>query len=98
MKLNIYTIFDIKAKLYNKPFYMLNDQVAERTARDLLNDEKSDINKHPEDFVLYKIGEYDDNTGIITTLQLPDMLFRFVDMPREEFTPYKLTEAGEQHS
>lgn len=63
MKLNLYSIFDKKARTYNTPFYLLNDEIAKRTALDLVKDHTTTIAKHPQDFILFRIGEFDDQTG-----------------------------------
>ena len=66
MKLIAYVIFDAKARIYNKPFYFVNSQVALRSATDLLSDTSTDIYRNPEDFSLWKIGEYNDETAEFT--------------------------------
>lgn len=65
MKLSIYTLYDIKAKAFGVPFFMSNDEVAERAFLNLQNEPNSQVSKNPEDFHMYKIGEFDDNTGNI---------------------------------
>ncbi|QXP08494.1 MAG: nonstructural protein [Arizlama microvirus] len=64
MKLKIYSIFDEKAKAYAQPFYMQQDGLAMRAFGDLVNDKTSQLNKHPVDFTLWCLGEYDDNSGM----------------------------------
>jgi hypothetical protein len=65
MKINMYVIYDVKAKFYNKPFYMQNDSIAIRAFNDLANDPQTDVFKHPTDFILFNIGVYDDETASI---------------------------------
>jgi hypothetical protein len=65
MLVKIYVIFDSKSKTYNKPFYMLNDQIAIRALTDLANDENTDVGRHSEDFSLFSIGTYDDEKALI---------------------------------
>lgn len=64
MKTPIYTIFDKKARVYNKPFFFPNDDVALRSASNLLSGE-SEIALHPEDYTLYRIGTFCDDTAEI---------------------------------
>lgn len=71
MKINMYVIFDKAAKMYNKPFYLLNEQIALRSAVDLLSTPGTDIYNNPEDFAMFKLGEYDDENATITND--PDM-------------------------
>lgn len=61
---NLYTIYDRKAKTYNRPFHQLNDDIALRTATDLLSS-TPELKAHPEDYALFCIGHYDDNTAIM---------------------------------
>ena len=65
MIINVYTIFDVKAQFYNKPFYLANDSVAVRTFSDLANDPQTDVAKHPEDYILFALGTYNDETAKI---------------------------------
>jgi hypothetical protein len=97
MKTKMYTIYDIKAKVYNKPFYVINEQVAIRMANDLLTDKSADVSKHPEDYVMIELGEYDDNTATFDLNKIHNVLFNFMDIPSPE-PEYTLTEAGAQHS
>ncbi|AXL15235.1 nonstructural protein [Microviridae sp.] len=82
MKTNMYTIYDNKAKVYNKPFYMLNNAVAERTALDLLADPNSELARHPEDFVMFFLGSYDDLKATFKLEKSPVPLFRFHELQR----------------
>lgn len=65
MLINTYVIFDTKAKMYNKPFYLQNDNIAKRAFSDLANDPQTDVFKHPTDFQLFKVGTYEDTTAEI---------------------------------
>ena len=68
MKLNVYSIYDSAAKAYAQPFFMQNDALALRAFMDNINSEdghKSNLSVYPEQFTLFKIGEYDDSTGMV---------------------------------
>lgn len=65
MKLNIYAIYDSKIEAYMQPFFMRTKGEALRAWEELANDSKSNISKHPADFTLFEIGEYDDQTGAV---------------------------------
>jgi hypothetical protein len=69
MKHNMYVIYDKAAQFYNKPFYMINNGLAMRAFKDLLDDPSTEIAKHPEDFVLFQVGEYEDTSATITTFE-----------------------------
>lgn len=64
--MNIYTIFDTKAEIYNQPFYANNNNHAIRMVGDALGDPNHDFAKHPEDFLLFHIGEFDQDNGTLT--------------------------------
>ena len=71
MKLNVYTIKDIKAETFGNPFYSANDQTAKRSLEQASNDSNTTISQYPEDFVLYRLGSWDDSTATISTLDTP---------------------------
>jgi len=76
MKTIIIAVRDQKANVFTQPFTAPSKGVALRSWGDQLNDkenEKSDQVKHPEDFSLWILGEYDDNTGEIV-VQTPEQL------------------------
>ena len=56
-------MYDVKSDLYNTPFFMPAKGQAIRAFVDLANDERSMICKHPGDFKLVDLGEFDDVTG-----------------------------------
>lgn len=65
MKTCVYSVFDSKAAVYGVPFFMPKDAMAVRAFTDLANDPNSTVAKHPEDYTLFKIGEYDDQLGSV---------------------------------
>lgn len=65
MKHKIYAIFDSKAEAMSLPFYYQHEGQATRTFSDWVNDPKTPYGKHPEDYTMYSIGEYEENTGEI---------------------------------
>lgn len=74
MLLQVFSIFDVKAKCFGQPFFMSHNGMALRAFSDLVGEKGTNVNKHPEDFKLYKLGEYDDNSGELTSLEQPDFL------------------------
>lgn len=63
MKLAAYVIFDQATGAYLRPFFQLTDSQATRSFSDTLLNAESDFAKHPEDYSLWRIGQYDDNKG-----------------------------------
>jgi len=70
MKLMIYSIFDNVAQVYNRPYYMVNSGMATRSFTDEVNRPSDDnpMYKHPNDYDLYLLGEFDDETGTVVTV------------------------------
>lgn len=66
MKLKMYSVYDSKALVYGQPMFISAVGSALRSFADLCNDPQSLVCKHPTDFVLFEIGEYDDSTGVVT--------------------------------
>lgn len=64
MKMFIIVMRDITANVYGQPNFVGNLGGAIRTFADQVNDPKRDtvLSQHPEDFELYKVGTYEDNT------------------------------------
>ena len=72
MKKNLYAIRDNVSGVFNNPYEMVNDNVAVRTFREICKNNE-DIKYHAEDLELYKICEYETDTGIITQ-SIPELL------------------------
>ncbi|QXP07926.1 MAG: nonstructural protein [Arizlama microvirus] len=69
MKLKLFTCYDSKLEAYMQPFFMTTRGQALRAFTDTVNDPSSIFAKHPEDYTLFEIGEYDDQTGDISMNQ-----------------------------
>lgn len=61
----VFGVRDTKALAFLQPYFSNSTGAAVRAFSDEVNntDGRSMIQKHPEDFVLYELGEFDDNTG-----------------------------------
>lgn len=79
MKLKVFSIYDEKALVYRNPFFMAHDGQALRAFGDLVGDKDSEVAKHPEDYTLYRLGEYDDCSGVFESLKAPVFMSRAVD-------------------
>ena len=67
MKLKMYSIYDSIAQAFMKPMYFHNDGEALRIFEQAVNDENKEnmIYKHPEQFTLFSIGEWDDKVAMV---------------------------------
>lgn len=65
MIIRCYSVFDRKALQYYPPFYQATDGLAVRSFGDLANDPQTNVGRHPADYVLFYIGDYDDQKGAL---------------------------------
>lgn len=77
MKLKAYAIFDIKADVFNVPFFFTTNGQAVRAFQDLAQDPQSTVSKHPEDYKLVRLGSYDDETGVLEPCTQESLGFAF---------------------
>ena len=66
MKLNAYSIYDKAVQAYARVFFLRTDSEAKRGFATICMDADGDIIKHPEDYTLFRIGEFDDGDGLLT--------------------------------
>lgn len=61
----VFTIYDSKTDAHHAPFTLATIGQATREFTDLANNPQSNIHKHPEDYTLIEIGQFDDTKGIL---------------------------------
>lgn len=67
----IFSVYDTKAEAFNTPFFMSTLGQATRGFADEVNNPNSLLSKHPEDYTLFELGEYDDSNASFTLLPSP---------------------------
>jgi len=65
--MRIYSIYDTKAEQYGNPVFMRTDNEARRSFAQVAADPTTEIGKNPEDFLLYRLGTWDNEGGNIAT-------------------------------
>lgn len=80
----LFSLRDEKMKSYGAPFAARQFGEAERHIHALVNDPKTQLSAFPADFVLYHVGVLNDETGVITPKNPPDLVCRAVDLKRVE--------------
>ena len=65
MKQKLFTIYDVKAEAYLRPFTAPTKGLALRSFIDAANDPREPMNKHAADYTLFEIGEWDEIAGTI---------------------------------
>jgi hypothetical protein len=69
MLLNAYSFFDAKSGCYSPPFFFPHRGQALRAAIDLGGDLSTTIGRYPQDFTLYELGVFDDQSGTFGSAQ-----------------------------
>lgn len=84
MILKVYTVKDAKAEAYLTPFYQHTTALALRQFEDMVKNPEHPFAKHPEDYSLWKIGDYDDLKGQLINLELNEHLANAIDISHKE--------------
>ena len=82
MLLFVCSIKDRAAEVFNRPFFVPHRNVAVRDFTDQVNrvDADNPLNKHPDDFDLYLLGQFDDSNGAFIREGSPVVLVRAKDV------------------
>lgn len=83
MKLEILTVFDRTAERYGTPAFFVNTAVAERGfVSEVRNPASSNpMYSSPNDFALFHIGTYDDETCELVVLDPPRLILNASSVP-----------------
>lgn len=86
MNLVIVCIKDLKGENYSQPWFVSTAASAVRSFTDLINNpEKSQtMFDHPQDFQLFEMGVFDDNTGVFQTHPIPKHLVSGESVKKEK--------------
>ncbi len=74
MRHRAFSIYDQKAKAYMTPFFMGEVGMATRAFSDMVQSPDHQIAKHPEDYVLYEVGQFDDTEGVLSAYAGPELV------------------------
>lgn len=61
--IGVFAVYDNKAQAFMEPFFARNAATAIRAFQDNISRPDSIFAKYPNDFVLYQIGEFNDQDG-----------------------------------
>lgn len=65
MKLVAWSIYDVKVEAYSAPLCSRTYGEAERVYTDIVSDPQGQYAKHKEDYQLFVVGTFDQNTGLL---------------------------------
>lgn len=69
MKKIVCVIRDLKAESFGLPCVFDGPRQAVRSFCDLLDDKETLVGKHPTDFQLLHVGDWDDVEGVLTSVE-----------------------------
>ena len=75
-----YPIYDTKAEWYSQPFYSRANGEALRNFSIMMTDPKHTTSKHPADYTLFEIGEWDDKNCKLIQLKAPINLANGIEL------------------
>lgn len=77
----IFCVRDNKSKCFPQPMFLAYAPgEALRGFQDVVNDDKSQLCKHPEDYTLYELGDYDMEKGVISSHAEPKVIAHASDV------------------
>ena len=82
----MFAVRDSKTEFFTIPMSSKCERDAVRTFEMACNDSKAMMWQYPEDYDLYEIGDYDDNTGKFHCLDTPRHVIKAVQLRKEEKT------------
>lgn len=85
MREEVFTVYDSAARRYLQPFFAETVETAIRAMRELVNRQGHQFNKFPEDYVLFHLGQFDGETGMMQPLAAPHAIgvaVTFLDGPK----------------
>lgn len=69
MKSQVFSVYDARAQIFHPPFLTHNQFTAQRMIADVVNSPDHSFHRHPADYQLFELGEFDDQTGLYVTHQ-----------------------------
>lgn len=83
--MKMFSVYDKKAECFSPPFFMRATGLALRGFIDMINSgEKTQYSAHPEDFDLYELGEWNDETGKVEQYEIARLLGNGLDYITKE--------------
>ena len=67
MRYKIVCVRDRAADVYGQPIFVSSLGAALRSFGDEVNNKESVFSKHPDDYDLYELGEFDDSSAVFDT-------------------------------
>lgn len=75
------SVYDVATETFARPFYVTHTAQAVRSFTDEVNREDSEISRHPQDYELWEMGNFDDQTGAMNSN--PVRICRAIDLKKD---------------
>jgi len=85
--MNVYAIYDNKVQAHLTPFFARTNGEAIRMFAHAVNREDTDFNRWANDYCLYRIGEWDPETGHLVAAGTNENLGLAVEYLEKRMTP-----------
>lgn len=73
-KLQLFSVRDSKAMVFSQPFFQPSVPAAVRAFGASVNSGDGGLSQFPDDYSLYHLGEFDDESGVLIPLKEPHFL------------------------
>lgn len=70
----VFSVFDSAIAAFAQPFFLDSVGLAKREFGDLVNDDKTNLSKHPDCYTLFHLGEFDHESAVFRFLKAPESL------------------------
>lgn len=80
MKMQLIAVKDLAAQAFMQPSFVHAVGVAVREFGDVVNNPEQPISRHPSDYEMYHLGEFDDSDGSFHVPKTPHLLARGQDL------------------
>lgn len=77
--LKMVSIRDSAVNAFMRPFAVPAIGAATRAFTDDVNNPQSESHKHPEDYELYHVGDWDEDSGTFRPIEVPELIVRGKD-------------------
>lgn len=83
MKHKVFCVYDSKVEAYMTPFVFRSTGEALRSFETTVNDPQSNLCRHPADFTLFEIGEFQEEDGTIAPYSAKKSLGLALDFKKQ---------------
>lgn len=88
---SVFSVYDAKADAFLPPFILPRAQMAQRVFGDCVNSRTHQFHSHPEDYTLFHLGNFDDESGRLSPKETPTSMglgIEYVNEAQSEHTDW----------